>query len=403
VQTLRFGLLFLVLAWLSLSAVAQVPGGINYQAVARQTGGGVLANQPIDVRMGILQGNPSGSIAWEEIHSVTTNSYGLFTLVIGQGQNTGGGSAASLAAVNWGSDSFFLKVEIDPGDGIWEWMGTVGFQAVPYAFHAKTADNADDADADPTNELIDSVTLDNSNHLTISEAGQTFTVDLSGLVNDSDADPANELLDTVFLDNSHILHIIEAGIMHSIDLSELVNDADFIVGNESLTLLQLVGTTLNLIESGQVFNLDLSPLQEDLHWSGDAEAIYNESNKVGIGTTDPQSTLDVNGSLSLNFRHISGGGIQTVENNDHTLFCNVSDAPLNLILPDAAGCAGRVYVFRKYSNNPPPITHALSLSSPMGQLVDAASSIVLNNFFPEILTLMSDGSKWWIMSKTTLN
>ncbi len=59
-------------------------------------------------------------------------------------------------------------------------------------------DNVDDADADTTNELISSATL-NGNNLEITDAGGTKTVDLSSFdnstmnINDADADPTNEL------------------------------------------------------------------------------------------------------------------------------------------------------------------------------------------------------------------
>jgi len=61
-------------------------------------------------------------------------------------------------------------------------------------------DNVNDADSDPNNEKINSITL-NGNTLEIAEAGDTISVDLSSLdnsnmnINDADSSPVNELQD----------------------------------------------------------------------------------------------------------------------------------------------------------------------------------------------------------------
>ena len=105
---------------------------ISYQAVARDASGATLVNQTLDIQLSIIAGSSSGSIVWQEQHNVTTNNYGLFTIIIGQGISTGMGSQASFADVDWGAASHFTKVELDLGSGFLD-MGTTELMSVPYA------------------------------------------------------------------------------------------------------------------------------------------------------------------------------------------------------------------------------------------------------------------------------
>ena len=126
-----FGLLF------TSNAFAQSPQGINYQAVAHDADGSALENQTVDVQLGIISSSPTGNLEYEEIHSVTTNEYGLFSLQIGTATQTGG-SAASFSAINWGTNSYYLNVQVNAGNG-YENIGTMQFMSVPYALYAESA------------------------------------------------------------------------------------------------------------------------------------------------------------------------------------------------------------------------------------------------------------------------
>ncbi len=122
---------------------AQAPQGINYQAVARDGNGDLLADSAITVRIGIRSGSAVGPLEWEEDHAVTTNAYGLFSLVIGSGTSTGGGTLSAFKDVSWESDSFYLSVQVDDGGGGgFVSMGTSQFVSVPYALHSEKADTA---------------------------------------------------------------------------------------------------------------------------------------------------------------------------------------------------------------------------------------------------------------------
>src|SRR5262245_3295807 len=91
--------LFMLLINAKLSA--QAPKGINYQGVARDAEGKAIATKKITVRISILKNNADGETEYKETHELTTNAFGLFTLVIGQGNvNTGSFDFISWAVGN---------------------------------------------------------------------------------------------------------------------------------------------------------------------------------------------------------------------------------------------------------------------------------------------------------------
>jgi hypothetical protein len=121
----------------AITFAQNVPQGINYQALARDTAGAELANDTLIVQFSVLEG---AAISWQEIDTVTTNEFGLFTTIIGGGTSTSNGSSSTFDLIDWGAAAHSLKVEIDYGNGYLD-MGTTDFMSVPYSLHAKTAAN----------------------------------------------------------------------------------------------------------------------------------------------------------------------------------------------------------------------------------------------------------------------
>ena len=118
--------------------MAQTPNQINYQAVAINTNGTVIANQSIRVRFKIRTGAAGGTVVYSEARTVTTDATGLFNIVIG---STGGTITGSWSAIDWNNGTKFLQVEIDPAGGSnFTNMGTQQLVSVPYAQHAKSAE-----------------------------------------------------------------------------------------------------------------------------------------------------------------------------------------------------------------------------------------------------------------------
>ena len=115
-----------------------VPQGVNYQAVATNSLGLELINQTISIRASVLSNSANGTIEWEEIHTTTTDTFGLFNLIIGQGTSTGNGSTSNFSDINWGANTHFLKIEMDiNGGSTYSHMGTNQMMSVPYALYAE--------------------------------------------------------------------------------------------------------------------------------------------------------------------------------------------------------------------------------------------------------------------------
>jgi len=142
-------LVFLAISYLALAQAP--PQGINYQAVAIDEGstelvgvdlvGQPLLNKVIRVRFTIIKNSVNGPTTYREYHSTTTDDYGLFSVVIGQGNLDD--SPMEFSEIQWGTGDHFLRVEIDiTGGTIYKHMSTAQFWSVPYALYAKYTDHS---------------------------------------------------------------------------------------------------------------------------------------------------------------------------------------------------------------------------------------------------------------------
>ena len=163
----------------SLNAQQETPPqGINYQAVAvdntnKEIVGTDVAAKPvadkeIRVRFSILKTSETGALTYREVHLVTTDAYGLFNTVIGQGMQDA--STMAFNQIDWGTGYHFLKVEIDITGGTdYKDMGTQQLWSVPYALYSKYADaagNGIDSVADNGDGTITFTYLDGSTYTT---------------------------------------------------------------------------------------------------------------------------------------------------------------------------------------------------------------------------------------------
>ena len=90
----------------SLVSAQVAPQGINYQAVARDASGNPIGTQSISIEFQIRQTTSGGTVVYDETHSKTTNQFGLFSAIIGQGSVVSG----TFSAINWSSINYFLEV-----------------------------------------------------------------------------------------------------------------------------------------------------------------------------------------------------------------------------------------------------------------------------------------------------
>jgi hypothetical protein len=130
-------ILFALLA-ISFSVSAQAPEGINYQAVIRNGGGTLITNTTVAIRVQIRQTSATGTIVYQERHSVLTTAYGLVNLVIGAGTVQSG----SFSTINWSTGSYFVNLAVDFANGTtYQDFGTQKLMSVPYALYAKNSGN----------------------------------------------------------------------------------------------------------------------------------------------------------------------------------------------------------------------------------------------------------------------
>jgi hypothetical protein len=131
----KFLLLLSVFALSLTAAWAQlVPQALNYQAVARDASGSILANRTIGIKCNVLQGAANGPVQYSETHVTTTNQFGLFTLKVGRGTPVTG----TFSNVPWTNANQWLQVEMDPNGGTnFFLMGSSELLSVPYALYAE--------------------------------------------------------------------------------------------------------------------------------------------------------------------------------------------------------------------------------------------------------------------------
>lgn len=438
-----FSLVFLV--FLSLFALAQGPQKINYQAVARDIEtGNEIAGQSIFLVAKILSQGPGGNIVYQEQHAdVVTNDFGLFQIQIGGGEIVQG----SFESIDWGSGDFWLEVDIDVGNGM-ETMGAMQFVAVPYALHAETVSNTDDADADPTNELITSATFDpgqstitilegleneleidlseievadadadptnelitsasfdaEQNTITILEGLENeLAIDLSSLdVDDDDPDPTNELITSIGLMQDSIL-VIEDQNTWSVNLGSFIDDdpdpENELIDADGLTLVD--DTILQISEAGILHEVNLAGLRDDDWKRTDAgNVIYNNEDRVGIGTSVPTSTFHANSSVSYKYRIFDNTVVSNVnvEDDDHYLILKLDDsgsAPLTINLPNAVDVDGRILVVRR-TGDITSVPVSFEFGSDDLNFGSTATPLVVGGFFNQTLRFMSLGENGWV-------
>jgi hypothetical protein len=117
------------------TAFAQSPQKMNYQAIIRDNSNALVINQAIGMQISILKDSANGVSVYVETHNVTTNTNGLVSIEIGNGNFVSG----AFSTIDWADGPYFIKTETDPAGGVnYSITGTQQFLSVPYAFYAET-------------------------------------------------------------------------------------------------------------------------------------------------------------------------------------------------------------------------------------------------------------------------
>jgi len=126
----------IIMLFMANTLFAQGPQAFNYQAVARDASGNLIANHIIGIKIIIHQGSAAGTVIYAETFIPTTNKFGLFTIAVGQGTFLVG----TFNSIPWNSGTYWLQVQMDPSGGTtYSDMGTSQLLSVPFALYANTA------------------------------------------------------------------------------------------------------------------------------------------------------------------------------------------------------------------------------------------------------------------------
>jgi len=350
---------------ITLNLFAQVPSGFKYQAVVRSSDGNPIVNQSVGIQISILQNSEDGNAVYTETHTETTSEFGLINLNIGTGT-----SSDDFANIDWGNNTFFIKLSIDfEGGTSYEQMGTSQLMSVPYSLHSKTSvtalnDQVDDADSDPNNEIQD-LSI-NGHDISISN-GSTITVPDN--VDDLDSDPNNEL--------QNISEVLTTG--NNAGNKSITNISHVSIGTSSSTTsaaLEIESTTQgvliprmstaqrtgisspanglliydNTLEAFFIYGdnswVDLSTPAGI--WTKNASNIYltDNSNNVGIGTTTPDGSLVIKANASSTDTDV----LFEIKDKDGNSVMQVTSAGVRINVKDggddARGAAGGFAVGR---------------------------------------------------------
>jgi hypothetical protein len=157
-MTIRLRLTLLLFFTATSLIQAQIPDGFSYQAILRDADSKEIINTNVNIKFGIYSGSETGTLIWEEEHTTTTSSIGLFSLVLGDGARTGG-TLANFTDISWATSSIYLKVSVQIA-GTWSYFDPVAMISVPYALTAKKSlDNPFSMSSDTVSLLSGSLSI----------------------------------------------------------------------------------------------------------------------------------------------------------------------------------------------------------------------------------------------------
>ena len=120
----------LVCLLIGSSIFAQAPQKMSYQAVIRNTSGALVTSSSVGMKISILQGSATGTVAYSETQTASTNANGLVSLEIGAGTVVSG----TFGGINWANGPYFIKTQTDPLGGTnYTIVGSSQLLSVPYA------------------------------------------------------------------------------------------------------------------------------------------------------------------------------------------------------------------------------------------------------------------------------
>jgi hypothetical protein len=290
------------------------PQKVNYQSVARNNAGQPLINTTVNLTFEILQGSSTGSVAFTESQTKTTNDFGLFTAEIGA-VNT-----SDFPSIAWGSNTYFLRITVN-GDV----MPATQLLSVPYALHAGTAStgtpgvdgiNCWDSNGNGINDPSEDTNGDTFfNGLDCKgDSGQAGINGTNGVsINWQNSQPTTPILNDAYYNSGLGQSLIWDGTAWQ-QMTQDGSSATFVAGPG----ISIVGNTISATDTSvtneiQILSTNAAndsiflsnggssvPLPSSSNlWNNNALGIDYSSGNVGIGDNAPNYKLSVNSPDSL--------------------------------------------------------------------------------------------------------
>ena len=123
-------------------------------------------------------------------------------------------------------------------------------------------------------------------------------------------------------------------------------------------------------------------------------ACIHAFSQVGINTTSPLSTLDINGNLSVKAITLNGSGSTTLISDGVYISINPQGQDQEFTLPNPTLVPGRIYFIRNINN-----TFTAKLTTVSGLLfpkntTTGTSQIYMYDDNSRTITVISDGTNW---------
>lgn len=175
------------------SQITNIPQFVNFQAIARDANGNIVANQPILVEFTVRQGGATGTPVYCAQHIITTNDYGSFSFQWNQDVNAlqcNGAQNVSFEDIPWEQGDFWIQIRFTPtiGSPLVD-LGAFQLASVPYSLASRKV------------ERISTQGAVNGQVLKFNAANQRFEPgtdnfapgDDDGLVREYPGDPSKEI------------------------------------------------------------------------------------------------------------------------------------------------------------------------------------------------------------------
>jgi hypothetical protein len=255
-----------------------VPGQLNYQGHLTDASDSSMVTATLEMTFRLFDAETKGAELWSETHTMVAVSEGLFQVLLG--------SQTAFPAELFDGSPLWLQTEV----GTEVLVPRKPLVSVAFSQRSEEADHAAQAVSAEDAQQLDGHTL------TDLDARWVNTEDLYHL-QASDGDPA----DAVYVDSDGKVGVGTTIPLTELDVNGSVNAAAYFGDGSNLT--GIAGTP-------------------DDDWTVSGDDVYRETGNVGIGTTSPTRSLDVNGAVNAATYYGDGSnltGISGTTDNDWTI------------------------------------------------------------------------------------